>query len=130
MHPDKTRLIEFGRYAVANRKERREGKPETFQLAIAVESPREPRPARRITCCCPRAWCIRNKTIHNASCTKIVPQMRAVRLANVRPSSSAICGQERLCARRRASRRVHDYSLTGSFGAAASLIGNELIGNG
>src|SRR3989449_7980122 len=32
LHPDKTRLIEFGRDAVANRKERAEGKPETFNF--------------------------------------------------------------------------------------------------
>jgi len=30
VHPEKTRLIEFGRYAAANRKRRGEGKPETF----------------------------------------------------------------------------------------------------
>ena len=30
LHPDKTRLIEFGRFAVLNRKQRGEGKPETF----------------------------------------------------------------------------------------------------
>lgn len=30
LHPDKTRLIEFGRYAAENRKKRGEGKPETF----------------------------------------------------------------------------------------------------
>src|SRR5215831_11958234 len=30
LHPDKTRLIEFGRFAVRNRKRRGEGKPETF----------------------------------------------------------------------------------------------------
>jgi RNA-directed DNA polymerase len=30
VHPDKTRLIEFGRLAVRNRRERGEGKPETF----------------------------------------------------------------------------------------------------
>jgi group II intron reverse transcriptase/maturase len=30
LHPGKTRLIEFGRYAIANRKERGLGKPETF----------------------------------------------------------------------------------------------------
>lgn len=30
LHPDKTRLIEFGRYATANRSRRGEGKPETF----------------------------------------------------------------------------------------------------
>jgi len=32
LHPDKTRLIEFGRYAAANRGERGEGKPETFDF--------------------------------------------------------------------------------------------------
>ena len=30
LHQDKTRLIEFGRFAASNRKERGEGKPETF----------------------------------------------------------------------------------------------------
>ncbi|MER9658184.1 reverse transcriptase domain-containing protein [Mesorhizobium sp. M0152] len=30
LHPDKTRLIEFGRHAAANRKQRGLGKPETF----------------------------------------------------------------------------------------------------
>jgi group II intron reverse transcriptase/maturase len=30
LHPDKTRLIEFGRYAARDRKQRSEGKPETF----------------------------------------------------------------------------------------------------
>lgn len=30
LHPDKTRLIEFGRFAAENRKKRKEGKPETF----------------------------------------------------------------------------------------------------
>ncbi len=30
LHPEKTRLIEFGRYASENRKKRNEGKPETF----------------------------------------------------------------------------------------------------
>lgn len=30
LHPDKTRLIEFGRFAAQNRKKRGEGKPETF----------------------------------------------------------------------------------------------------
>jgi group II intron reverse transcriptase/maturase len=32
LHPDKTRLIEFGRLAVAHRKARAEGKPETFNF--------------------------------------------------------------------------------------------------
>ena len=32
LHPEKTRLIEFGRYAVPRRKARGEGKPETFSF--------------------------------------------------------------------------------------------------
>ena len=32
LHQDKTRLIEFGRFAASNRKERGEGKPETFDF--------------------------------------------------------------------------------------------------
>jgi RNA-directed DNA polymerase len=32
LHPDKTRLIEFGRYAADRRKKRGEGKPETFNF--------------------------------------------------------------------------------------------------
>ena len=32
LHPDKTRLIEFGRHAAEQRKRRGEGKPETFDF--------------------------------------------------------------------------------------------------
>ena len=32
LHPDKTRRIEFGRFAEQNRKQRGEGKPETFDF--------------------------------------------------------------------------------------------------
>jgi group II intron reverse transcriptase/maturase len=32
LHPDKTRLIEFGRYAIERRRERGEGRPETFDF--------------------------------------------------------------------------------------------------
>jgi hypothetical protein len=32
LHPDKTRRIEFGRFAEQNRKKRGEGKPETFDF--------------------------------------------------------------------------------------------------
>jgi RNA-directed DNA polymerase len=32
LHPDKTRLLEFGRFAARNRQRRGEGKPETFQF--------------------------------------------------------------------------------------------------
>jgi len=32
LHPDKTRLIEFGRFAIQNRRRKGEGKPETFEF--------------------------------------------------------------------------------------------------
>ena len=32
LHPDKTRLIEFGRFALANRRQRGQGRPETFDF--------------------------------------------------------------------------------------------------
>jgi len=32
VHPEKTRLIEFGRFAIENRENRKEGKPETFNF--------------------------------------------------------------------------------------------------
>lgn len=32
LHPEKTRLLEFGRYAEANRRTRRQGRPETFDF--------------------------------------------------------------------------------------------------
>jgi hypothetical protein len=35
LHPEKTRLIEFGRYAEGNRKRKGEGKPETFDFLHA-----------------------------------------------------------------------------------------------
>jgi RNA-directed DNA polymerase len=38
LHPDKTRLLEFGRYAAQNRQERGQGKPETFQFLGFVHS--------------------------------------------------------------------------------------------
>jgi len=38
LHPDKTRLLEFGRYAAENRQKRGQGKPETFQFLGFVHS--------------------------------------------------------------------------------------------
>jgi group II intron reverse transcriptase/maturase len=38
LHSDKTRLLEFGRYAAQNRRERGQGKPETFQFLGFVHS--------------------------------------------------------------------------------------------
>jgi group II intron reverse transcriptase/maturase len=38
LHPDKTRLLEFGRYAAQNRQERGKEKPETFQFLGFVHS--------------------------------------------------------------------------------------------
>ena len=42
LHPDKTRLIEFGRSAASNRNERGLGKPETFTFSGSCISARSP----------------------------------------------------------------------------------------
>jgi hypothetical protein len=34
LHPDKTRLIEFGRFAARTRQQRGQGKPETFDFQV------------------------------------------------------------------------------------------------
>jgi RNA-directed DNA polymerase len=44
LHPDKTRLIEFGRFAAANREKRGQGKPETFNFLGFMLIPEEAAP--------------------------------------------------------------------------------------
>jgi nucleoid DNA-binding protein len=39
LHSEKTRLIEFGRFAASNRKQRGEGKPETFNFLGTTTEP-------------------------------------------------------------------------------------------
>ena len=49
LHPDKTRLVEFGRFAVMNRRGRGAGKPDTFDFpgphALLHDDPARPLPA-------------------------------------------------------------------------------------
>jgi RNA-directed DNA polymerase len=42
LHPDKTRLIEFGRFAAHDRAVRGEGKPETFDFLGYADAPAMP----------------------------------------------------------------------------------------
>ena len=42
LHPDKTRLIEFGRFASERRRERGQGKPETFDFLASRTTARRP----------------------------------------------------------------------------------------
>jgi hypothetical protein len=49
LHPDKTRRIEFGRYAQSNRERRGEGKPETFDLLGFTHISGKER--ERVLCC-------------------------------------------------------------------------------
>jgi RNA-directed DNA polymerase len=55
LHPEKTRLIEFGRFAAANRAKRGEGKPETFDFLGFTHICSATRKSKRFT--------IRRKTI-------------------------------------------------------------------
>ncbi len=40
LHPEKTRLVEFGRFAQANRAKRGEGRPETFDFLVGTTAGR------------------------------------------------------------------------------------------
>ena len=62
LHPGKTRLIEFGRYAVCNRKERGEGKPESFDFLGFTHSCGESRNGYFV---------VRRKTIAKRMTTKL-----------------------------------------------------------
>ena len=48
LHPDKTRLIEFGRFAAADRRQRDDGKPETFNFLGLTHSCAQDRKGRFI----------------------------------------------------------------------------------
>ncbi len=63
LHPEKTRLIEFGRFAEANRAERGEGKPETFDFLGFTHICAKTRKGKRFT--------VRRKTIAKRLRTKI-----------------------------------------------------------
>jgi len=63
LHPDKTRLIEFGRFAAVNRKARGEGKPETFDFLGFTHICARTRKGNRFT--------VRRKTIARRMGSKI-----------------------------------------------------------
>src|SRR5258707_3477587 len=50
LHPDKTRLIEFGRHAAANRERRGLGKPETFNFLRSEEHTSELQSRQYLVC--------------------------------------------------------------------------------
>lgn len=72
LHPDKTRLIEFGRFAAENRKARGEGKPETFDFLGFTHICARTREGNRFT--------VRRKTIAKRMRNKI----KAVRIELMR----------------------------------------------
>jgi RNA-directed DNA polymerase len=63
LHPDKTRLIEFGRYAAENRKQRGEDKPETFNFLGFTHICGKTRKTGRFT--------VKRKTVHKRLSTKL-----------------------------------------------------------
>ncbi len=66
LHPDKTRLIEFGRFAAANRAKRGEGKPETFDFLGFTHICAKTRKGNRFT--------IRRKT----SAKRLIKKMQSI----------------------------------------------------
>jgi RNA-directed DNA polymerase len=63
LHPDKTRLIEFGRYAAENRKQRGEAKPEAFNFLGFAQICGKTRKAGQFT--------VKRKTIQKRLSTKL-----------------------------------------------------------
>jgi hypothetical protein len=62
LHPDKTRLLEFGRFAAENRKKRGEGKPETFDFLGFTHICGETRKGK---------FAVLRKTIRKRMCAKL-----------------------------------------------------------
>ena len=63
LHPEKTRLIEFGRFAASNREERGDGKPETFDFLGFTHSCGKKRVSGRFT--------VRRKTVRKRMRAKL-----------------------------------------------------------
>lgn len=83
LHPDKTRLIEFGRYAADNRKARGEGKPDTFDFLGFTHICAKTRKGSRFT--------VRRKTIAKRLRNKI----KAVKAALIRRRHDPVSKQGR-----------------------------------
>jgi hypothetical protein len=56
LHPDKTRLIEFGRFVAASRKQRGKGKPETFNFLGFTHICGQARKNGKFLACCARPF--------------------------------------------------------------------------
>ena len=72
LHQEKTRLIEFGRFAAANRSKRREGKPETFDFLGFTHICAKTKRGNRFT--------IRRKTIAKRLRAKVKKMKEGIRL--------------------------------------------------
>jgi len=73
LHQEKTRLIEFGRFAAANRSKRGEGKPETFDFLGFTHICAKTKRGNRFT--------IRRKTIAKRLRAKVKKMKEGIRLS-------------------------------------------------
>jgi len=85
LHPEKTRRIEFGRYAEQNRKRRGEGKPETFDFLgfthISGKNGNGSYAVRRMTIRKRTSACERScrRSSSNSGCACMIPCLRPAR---------------------------------------------------
>jgi len=89
LHPDKTRLIEFGRFAVENRNKRGLGKPETFDFLGFTHICTTTRDGKRFT--------IKRKTIAKRLRKKLKEVKQHLRRRFHEPSSNWASGLDRSC---------------------------------
>ena len=80
LHPDKTRLIEFGRWAVQNRRRRGQGKPETFDFL-------------GLTHMCGRTKDGRFQVVRRTSKKRMVTKLKEVRRALVKARHTPVPAQ-------------------------------------
>ena len=123
LHPDKTRRIEFGRFAEENRKRRGEGKPETFDFLGFTHISGKNRLGR---------FTVRRKTIRKRMRAKLREIKQQLRQAHARSGAPnrrmAQVGRARLLQLLRGTgkhRQSRAYSGTGCWALVAHTVAAE-----
>jgi hypothetical protein len=109
LHPDKTRRIEFGRFAEQHRKRRGEGKPETFDFLGFKHISGKNRLGR---------FTVRRKTIRKRMGAKLWEIKQQLRERMQTPYAKPANGSSRLC---RATSTTTRYRATSTVSAYSGI---------
>ncbi len=117
LHPDKTRLIEFGRFAASSRRRRGPGKPETFDFLGFTHACSKTRDGKRFT--------IRRKTIAK----RMRAKLHALK-ADLRHRMHAGIGDTAVWLRSVVRGYMNYYAVPGNLASVCSDFGLSLYGSG